>query len=209
MSAFREVRFPTEIAKGARGGPRRRTRVVTLASGHEERNAAWANSRRYYDVSYGLRFGADLDRVVAFFEAMNGRLTGFRFKDWSDYRSGAPLASVSATDQLLGQGNGSAVAFQLRKGYTAGADTWWRDVAKPVAGTVVVALDGVVQAGGWSVDATTGVVTFDAAPGVGVDVTAGFEFDVPVRFDSDELPLVMDLEHLGRISSILLAEIRV
>jgi hypothetical protein len=83
VMAFHEVRFPDNISRGARGGPERRTQVVELASGDEERNASWANSRRRYDVAYGIRRADDLAAVVAFFEARNGRLHGFRYKDWA------------------------------------------------------------------------------------------------------------------------------
>ena len=206
--AFHEVRFPEAIGRGARGGPERRTQVVELASGDEERNAAWANSRRRYDVSYGVRRADDLAAVVAFFEARNGRLHGFRFKDWSDYRSGPPSQTPSPLDQPIGVGDGAATAFQLSKRYTSGAQAWMRTIAKPVAGTVRVALDGAEQLSGWSVDVATGVVSFASAPGPGVAVTAGFEFDVPVRFDSDALDVTLDVERLGSITSIPLVEIR-
>ena len=206
--AFHEVRFPEAIGRGARGGPERRTQVVELASGDEERNASWASSRRRYDVSYGIRRADDLAAVVAFFEARNGRLHGFRFRDWSDYKSGPPSQTPSPLDQLIGIGDGTTTAFQLVKRYTSGAQAWVRTVTKPVAGTVRVALAGAEQLSGWSVDTTIGVVTFAAAPGTGVAVTAGFEFDVPVRFDSDALEVTLDLERLGSITSIPLVEIR-
>ena len=104
--AFHEVRFPDDISRGARGGPERRTQVVELASGDEERNASWANSRRRYDAAYGIRRADDLAAVIAFFEARNGRLHGFRWKDWGDYRSGLPSAPVTPIDQALGTGDG-------------------------------------------------------------------------------------------------------
>lgn len=206
--SFDEVRFPDDIGRGARGGPERRTRVVELASGREERNAVWANSRRRYDVSYGIRRADDLAAVVAFFEARNGRLHGFRFKDWSDYRSCAPSGSPSRLDQLIGTGTGSATAFQLSKRYSSGSRTWVRPITKPVAGSVLIALGGVAQASGWSVNTTTGIVTFATPPASGVAVTAGFEFDVPVRFDSDTLDVTLEFERLGTIQSILLLEVR-
>lgn len=209
MAAFKEVRFPDNIGRGARGGPRRRTRITALASGFEERNAAWANSRRYYDVSFGIRRADDLSTVVAFFEAMNGRLYGFRFKDWSDYKSCLPSTAPTAMDQTLGEGDGDTTAFQLRKAYEAGSDTWHRHICKPVAGTVLVALDGVPQGSGWTIDTATGIVTFDTAPVLGAEVTAGFEFDVPARFDTDDMPVNLDLERKGSIPSIPIAEIRV
>jgi len=206
--AFHEVRFPDDISRGARGGPERRTQIVELASGDEERNASWANSRRRYDVAYGIRRADDLAAVVAFFEARNGRLHGFRFKDWGDYKSGLPSAAISPTDQSIGTGDGMTTTFQLVKRYASGSQAWLRTITKPVASTVGVALDGAEQFGGWPVDTTTGVVTFGTAPAAGVVVTAGFAFDVPVRFDTDALDVTLDLERLGSITSIPLLEIR-
>ena len=206
--AFHEVRFPDNISRGARGGPERRTQIVELASGDEERNASWANSRRRYDVAYGIRRADDLAAVVAFFEARNGRLHGFRYKDWADYKSGLPSQPVTPTDQLIGTGDGIVTSFAVLKHYTSGAQTWTRAIAKPVAGIVRITLGGVEQLSGWTVDTTTGVVTFSTAPGSGVAITAGFEFDVPVRFDSDALDVTLDLERLGSITSIPLLELR-
>ena len=206
--AFHEVRFPDNISRGARGGPERRTQIVELASGDEERNASWANSRRRYDVAYGIRRADDLAAVVAFFEARNGRLHGFRYKDWADYKSALSSQAITATDQQIGTGTGSQQTFQLSKRYTSGAQTWVRTIAKPVAGTVRVALGMVEQMSGWTVDTTTGVITFTTAPANGVIVRAGFEFDVPVRFDSDSLDVTLDFERLGSITAIPLLEIR-
>ena len=206
--AFHEVRFPDDISRGARGGPERRTQIVELASGDEERNASWANSRRRYDVAYGIRRANDLAAVVAFFEARNGRLHGFRFKDWADYKSCLPSQTPAATDQVIGTGDVATTAFQLVKHYASGAQSWTRTITKPAAGSVTIALGGNPQASGWSVDETTGVVTFASAPAAGVALTAGFAFDVPVRFDTDTLDVTLDVERLGSITSIPLVEIR-
>ncbi|MAM40278.1 MAG: glycoside hydrolase family 24 [Erythrobacter sp.] len=206
--AFHEIRFPDNISRGARGGPERRTQIVELASGDEERNASWANSRRRYDVSYGIRRADDLDAVVQFFEARNGRLHGFRFKDWADYKSCPPSGVPAPADQVIGTGDGTGTAFQLVKRYTSGSQTWVRTIIKPVTGTVRLALGGVDQLSGWTVDTATGVVSFANPPGDGVAVRAGFEFDVPVRFDSDTLDVTLDIERLGSITSIPLVEIR-
>ena len=206
--AFHEVRFPDNISRGARGGPERRTQIVELASGAEERNASWANSRRRYDVAYGIRRADDLAAVVAFFEARNGRLHGFRFKDWADFKSCLPSGMPSPLDQPIGTGNGSTTQFQLTKRYTSGAQSWTRVITKPVAGTVTIALNGTAQVSGWSVSTATGLVTFTTAPAAGVAITAGFEFDVPVRFDTDALDVTLNLERLGSITSIPLVETR-
>src|SRR5690606_20897405 len=162
---------------GARGGPDRRTQIVELASGDEERNASMANSRRRYDVAYGIRRADDLAAVVAFFEARNGRLHGFRFKDWADYKSCLPSQIPAATDQVIGTGDASTKTFQLAKRYLSGGQAWVRIITRPVAGSVTVALAGTPQASGWSVDVTTGLVTFSTAPVSGVTITAGFAFD--------------------------------
>ncbi|MDF2140303.1 DUF2460 domain-containing protein [Paenirhodobacter sp. CAU 1674] len=206
--AFHEIRFPDSISRGAKGGPERRTRIVELASGDEERNATWANSRRRYDVSYGVRRADDLAAVVAFFEARNGRLHAFRFKDWSDYKSCLPSAAPAPTDQIIGTGNGSTATFALTKTYASGAQSWARAIIKPVVGTVTVSLNGVTQGSGWSVNTTTGIVTFTVPPTTGAVIRAGFEFDVPVRFDTDELPVTLDIERTGSIPSIPLIEVR-
>lgn len=206
--AFHEIRFPDNISRGARGGPSRRTQIVELASGDEERNASWANSRRRYDVSYGIRRADDLAAVVSFFEARNGRLHGFRFKDWSDYKSGLPSAVPAPADHLIGTGTGAQTAFQLVKRYASGSQSWTRTITKPVAGTVRVAVNGVEATSGWSIDNATGIVTFAAAPASGAAIRAGFEFDVPVRFDSDAMDVTLDIERLGSITSIGLVEIR-
>lgn len=206
--AFHDVRFPENIARGARGGPVRRTQVVELDSGLDERNASWAASRRRFDVAYGIRRADDLAVVVAFFEARNGRLYGFRFKDWSDYKSSVPSAAPGPLDQLIETGNGTQRHFRLRKRYGSGGVTWWRAIRRPVTGTVRVALAGLEVGAGWSIDHATGILSFSTAPAAGVEIRAGFEFDVPVRFDSDEIDVSLSTERQGSIDSIVLIELR-
>ena len=164
--------------------------------------------RRRYDVAYGIRRADDLAAVVAFFEARNGRLHGFRYKDWADYKSALPSQAITATDQQIGTGTGSLKTFQLSKRYASGAQSWARTITKPVSGTVRIALGTVEQMSGWTLDATTGVITFTTAPANGVVIRAGFEFDVPVRFDTDTLDVTLAIERLGSITSIPLLEIR-
>jgi uncharacterized protein (TIGR02217 family) len=205
--SFHEVRFPTALAFHSTGGPERKTEIVTLGSGFEERNAVWGNSRRRYDAGYGVRSLDDLHAAIAFFEARQGRLFGFRFKDWSDFKSCAPGSVPSPLDQALGTGDGHATAFQLTKTYASGPSRWIRTIAKPVAGTVRIAVAGVEITTGFSVDTTTGLVTFASAP-TGA-LTAGFEFDTPVRFDTDQLSINLSTFAAGEIPSIPLVEVRV
>jgi uncharacterized protein (TIGR02217 family) len=209
--AFHEVRFPTQIARRATGGPERRTEVVTLSTGAEERNSRWADSRRRYEVGYGIRTLDEIHAVIAFFEERRGRLTGFRFKDHADFRSGAPLSTPTPMDQAIGVGDGATRTFMLVKRYGSGATAWVRAIAKPVAGSVRVAVAGVeTPPAKFTVDTVTGAVTFaaDATPAAGRSVTAGFEFDVPVRFDTDRLAIDLAAFQAGDIPSIPLVEIR-
>jgi uncharacterized protein (TIGR02217 family) len=208
MTNFHEVRFPAAIAFESAGGPERKTEIAALGSGFEERNAVWANSRRRYDAGYGMKSLDDIHAVIAFFEARMGRLYGFRFKDFADFKSCAPLQTVSATDQTIGAGDGATATFQLAKQYSSGGGGWSRAIKKPVAGTLRVAVGGVETAAGWNVDTATGIVTFATPPASGAAVTAGFEFDVPVRFDSDSLSISLAGFRAGDIPSIPLVEVR-
>ena len=205
--SFHEIRFPTAISFHSSGGPSRKTEIVTLGSGFEERNAVWANSRRRYDAGYGVKTLDDVHSVIAFFEARMARLYGFRLKDFSDYKSCAPGADITPLDQSIGTGDGAATAFQLAKTYASGSASWQRTIKKPVSATTRVALNGVEQLSGFTVDTTTGIVTFTSAPGAGVAVTAGFEFDTPVRFDSDQLSINLADFAGGEIPSVPIVEI--
>ncbi len=102
---FHEIRFPANLSFGASGGPERRTEVVTLANGYEERNTPWAHARRRYDAGLGLSALDDLAVLIAFFEARQGQLIGFRWKDWSDYKSCLPSQDTAGPDQLIGLGD--------------------------------------------------------------------------------------------------------
>ncbi len=204
---FHEVRFPASVSFGSMGGPERRTEIVTLGSGREERNTPWAHGRRRYDAGLGLSTLDELHGVIAFFEARRGRLHGFRWKDHLDCQSCAPLGVVGAGDQAIGTGDGVRTAFQLVKTYGDAGGSYQRPILKPVAGSVRVAVDGVELVAGWSVDAATGVVTFDAAPGASVSVTAGFAFDVPVRFDTDRLSISLAAFRAGEAPDIPVVEI--
>ncbi|MFL5237577.1 MAG: TIGR02217 family protein [Rhizomicrobium sp.] len=206
---FHEIQFPTAIAFHSSGGPERKTEIVTLGSGFEERNAVWANSRRHYDVGYGVKTLDDLHAVIAFFEARLGRLYGFRFKDFADFKSCAFTTAVSPLDQPIGTGDGATTQFQLIKTYTSGPSSWVRTIDKPVSGTARVAVAGVEQTSGITIDDNTGLIAFDSPPASGAAIAAGFEFDTPVRFDTDSLSINLSNFAAGEIPSIPLVEIRI
>lgn len=207
--AFDAVRFPTNISRGAQGGPERRTDVVTTASGREERNSRWVNSRRRYNAGFGVKSLNDIQQVVAFFEERRGRLHAFRWKDHVDFKSCAVSATPSANDQTLGVGDGTTASFQLIKKYGSGLRDYARVIAAPVAGTVLVAVNGSAS-NFFTLNLQTGILTFTAGhiPTMGQIITAGFEFDVPVRFDSDQLTINIANFQAGEIPDINLIEVR-
>src|ERR1700748_3411383 len=114
MAAFHEVLFPLDIALRSAGGPERKTDIVLLGSGREERNARWAHSRRHYDAGYGIKTLEALSEVVAFFEERRGMLYGFRWRDRLDHAS---AVTVTPLDQVIGTGDGETASFQLVKTY--------------------------------------------------------------------------------------------
>ena len=179
---------------------------MTLGSGAEERNTPWSASRRRYDAGLGLGSLDELHGVIAFFEARRGRLHGFRWRDALDFQSCLPLQAVSSLDQEIGVGDGATLSFQLVKTYGDVAGSWTRTITKPVAGSVRVAVDGV-ETEAFAVNTATGVVTLETAPGLGDAVTAGFAFDVPVRFDTDRLAISLAAFQAGEAPSIPIVEI--
>ena len=209
---FHEVRFPTNISKGATGGPARRTDVITLASGYEERNSRWADSRRSYNAGYGVRGIDDMHAVIGFFEERRGKLYGFRWKDHADFRSCPPSSRPTAYDQSIGTGDGATTTFQLIKTYGSQFAPYQRAIQKPVQGTLAVAIGGAEQIEGiaFTADYTTGLATFATGhvPAAGVAITAGFEFDVPVRFDTDQIEVNVQNFTAGSIPHIPIVEVR-
>ena len=209
--SFHEVRFPTTLSFGALGGPERRTEVVTLANGFEERNTPWAHSRRRYDAGLGLRSLDDVAAVIAFFEARQGQMFGFRWKDWADHKSAKPSRANTGDDQVLGMGDEVRSDFQIIKNYDSGTAGYARPITKPVAGTVLVSVSGEPQVEGvdYTVDVTTGLVTFNHPPDLQAVVTAGYEFDVPVRFDTDAIITSMTTFQAGEVPDVPVVEVRV
>jgi uncharacterized protein (TIGR02217 family) len=199
LTGFHDVQFPPDISYGASGGPGYSTSVITVASGHERRNSNWQAARGRWNVAHGLKKREQVAQLIAFFRARRGRAYGFRFKDWTDFQGLA---------QVIGTGNGSLKAFQLVKNYASGGVIESRIITKPVAGTVKVYRNGVLATSGVEIDHGTGVVTFTTAPAAGVIVTADFEFDVPARFDTDQMDLTIETYQLGSWGQIPVIEIR-
>ncbi|MEM7631330.1 MAG: DUF2460 domain-containing protein [Pseudomonadota bacterium] len=208
---FHDVRFPASLSFGSVGGPERRTEVVTLANGFEERNTPWAHSRRRYDAGLGMRSLEDIETLIAFFEARMGQMYGFRWKDWSDFKSSPASVAPTFQDQDIGRGDGVQQSFQLLKTYRSGAQSYGRPIAKPVSGTVRVGLenDAMQEGVDYEVDLTNGFVTFTHPPDKDVIVKAGFEFDVPVRFETDRIQTSVASFQAGEVPNVPVIEVRV
>ena len=208
---FHEIRFPASLSFGSIGGPERRTDIVTLANGFEERNTPWAHSRRRYDAGLGMRSLEDTETLIAFFEARRGQMYGFRWKDWSDYKSCRPSAEPDFRDQVIGQGDGARVAFQLAKTYRSGAFSYARPIAKPVEGAVRLGVeqDALREGVDYTLDSASGIVTLTRPPAEGLAVVAGFEFDVPVRFDTDRIQTSVASFQAGDAPNVPVVEVRV
>ena len=192
--SFVEVQFPSDISYGATGGPMFLTDVVATVSGHEQRNSKWSQARARYNVASGVKTETQWQALIAFFRARRGKAVGFRFKDWGDFKAvNQPLLSLGGTQ------------YQLVKQYVSGAVVSERIITKPVAGTVKLYRNSLLQASGWSIDATTGIITTSLTGTLTVD----FDFDVPVRFDTDELALSLDSFNAGSWNNIPLIEVRV
>ena len=152
----------------------------------------------------GLRSLDDMAALTAFFEARRGRLYGFRFRDFADFKSCAPGEAVAATDQRIGAGDGARRSFGLSKAYGDHV----RRIAKPVEGSVRVAVNGV-ETTAFALDHLTGKATLATPPALGAVVTAGFVFDTPVRFDADRIEVTLESFGAGRMVAMPLIEVRV
>lgn len=208
---FHEIRFPASLSFGSIGGPERRTDVVTLANGYEERNTPWAHSRRRYDAGLGLRSLDDIEILIAFFEARQGQVYGFRWKDWSDYKSARPTAEIDFRDQWVATGDGQRRSFDLIKNYRSGTVSYQRPIHKPVVGTVRIGLgqEELHEDVDFILDSSTGQVVLSHPPEQGIEVVAGFEFDVPVRFDTDRIATSVASFQAGDVPDVPVVEVRV
>ncbi len=208
---FHEIRFPASLSFGSSGGPERRTEIVTLANGHEERNTPWAHARRRYDAGLSLRSLDDLSVLIAFFEARQGEMYGFRWKDWSDYRTGPADREISALDEFVGIGDGIRDTFQITRTYASGGIEYVRPIDKIVPDTarISVGADELQRGIDYTLDENTGILTFAHPPDVGGEIRAGYEFDVPVRFATAMLNVTVSTFRAGEVPSVPILEVRV
>ena len=206
MQAFDDVLYPLPLGKGTAVSPEFSTSIATTASGHERRNTLWSNARLHFDVGPGIRSNAELGTLLAFFRARRGAARGFRLRDPFDHSSAGMTGTPQPTDQIIGTGDGLAAQFQLAKSYGDGGDPQLRSITRPLANTIAVAVDGQPQAN-WTLR-DGGLIELDHAPADGATITAGFLFDVPVRFASDRIDITAFDFAADEAPSIPLTEIR-
>lgn len=194
MSGFHNTRLPADVERGARGGPGFSTSIASLASGHEQRNIRWSEARSSWNIGYGIRRREDFDAVYAFFLNRRGRGYAFRYKDWLDFKaSNEPVGIVSGDDTRR----------RLIKTYNDEVTSYVRLVVLPVQETLVVYVNGiatidyVLEAGG--------IIRFPSNPGAVVH--ASFEFDIPARFDIDQIDIALNTYREGTIPDIPVVEV--
>jgi len=205
MSFLNDIIFPKDISLSSISSPTYSTNVVQAFSGHENRNINWTSARRKYNVGYGVKTTPQMESLLALFHIANGRAHSFRYFDFLDYKSSPVQNNIAFDDQIIGTGDGIETQFKLIKTYASAAQSKVRDITKPF-GAILIGIDGTPVTG-FTHDDETGIVTFTVAPGDTLDVTAGYEFHVPVRFESDELPVSIETIDLAA-TDVQLIEVR-
>lgn len=205
MAFVETPRFPDYISRGSQGGPGYMTRITNYGAGYEARDILWTYGQHRYDVSYGLKEIQYVYDLVEFFHAMKGRGHSFRFKDYADYKSCAIEATIASTDQIISTGTSSTTTdYQIKKIYTAGVATT-RSITKPISTSLLVSINGT-DTTAFTVSSTSGIITFTAAPATDATITAGYEFDVPCRFDSDYLPVELEQSDIAGASIVIVED---
>ncbi|GAA4026905.1 hypothetical protein GCM10022281_01910 [Sphingomonas rosea] len=203
VNTFEDVDFPLELGLKAEVCACFSTTVSTSTAGFEQRNVNWSQSRLRFDVGPGVRSVGDLQTLLRFFRAMRGNATAFRFRDPLDHSTTADNAAPLATDVTIGIGDGSSLNFPLSILYGSGE---LRRITRPVAASLRIAIDGS-ETGAWSL-LDKGIIEFEQPPTAGALITAGFLFDVPVRFEQEQLAVSQTTHLAGEAKAIPLIEVR-
>jgi uncharacterized protein (TIGR02217 family) len=198
--SYHNIRFPADISFKAIGGVQFNTNVTPLYNGTEKRTQIWSSQKYKYELEL-KNIGKDqANKIIAFFNARNGRTNSFRFKDWNDFE---------AKNQILGTGNGVNKNFQLIKKYGDAGNVFNRKITKPISDKIQIMLAGIpVSGSSFSVNDSTGIIQFNTSPANGVEVSANFEFDVEVRFDNDFLAIKTDDFNKSTIDKITMVEVK-
>jgi uncharacterized protein (TIGR02217 family) len=195
--SFSESVLPVDVAPSTASAINFATTVKRLRGGGEYRNRLWQHPLRTFQVRYSHRERADIEtEILSFALERAGAFEGFRARDWSDY---------TATDEVIGSGDTVETAFALTKLY----GSYSRRILKPLSTGISVYLDGVLESpSNYTLDSVNGGVTFDTAPGSGVEITWTGEFHVPVRFTTDALSVIMSTQNMGHLPQFELQELR-
>ena len=210
LPTFHDVRFPLSISFGATGGPERSVEIVSLSSGREKRNLRQAHALRRFDAGTGLRAISEIEDILNFYEARKGPLHAFRFRDPFDWKSCGQAAAITPLDQQIGIGNGVLAMFALTKTYGTVAYAYQRPLACVVSASLRVSVDGIeVLPSSYTLTAPGSAISFlpGFIPANGKIIRAGFEFDVPVRFESASLTLSLANFRAGQVQAIPLKEV--
>lgn len=213
MAFIETPRFPDNISYGSVGGPKYNTTLVIVDSGWEYANINWENARHEFNVAMGVRSMSELSDLIRFFHLCRGRAHSFRYKNWSDYKSCDVEEVITPYDQIFGVGDGTTKSFQLVKRYDLyGLVDLVNEytIKKPVPNTVVVSINNVIKTVNtdYTVNYSTGIITFTNAPANGEFLKWGGEFDIPCRFDVDELQITLDFYEHGS-ANIPIVEVRI
>lgn len=209
MNPFHDIRLPVQFGFGAQASLERRTEVLLLGSGRESRNAVWARARRRFDIGPAIQTLERATQLMEFFEARMGRLHAFRFRDFTDFATGPVNRPVTPFDQALAPMEGDPRRFQLRKAYRSGPGEVFRAITLPVPESLRVAVNGTEVLAGrdYTLDPLSGMVTLTPVPPPAAIITAGFAFDIAVRFEADRLDIALEAPNAARAISVGLIEV--
>ncbi len=188
MSSFLEERFPIDVRLGMSYADDYTVLITTTAAGAEYRRLVQPFPVRSFHVNFTTDQADLWARVLALYHRAYGRFAGFRVKCLDDFSTNNLAGTPTPTDEVLA--NSATGIYQLRNFYgtngtaLAGIGYPSRTIYKPVAGTVVVAKNGVTISSGLSIDTTNGLITITPAPLITDTITAGCQFDIPCRFNS-------------------------
>ena len=198
MNFIEDAIFPTDISDGSLGGPGFKTNVRVYGSGYESRRVRWPYPRHAYNVAYGVKTAQQMQSLINFYTAMDGKGYGFRYVDPLD-NSTSPMQGAAPTgdDVVLvnGDGDGTSVV-QLFKPSTEGSRTTFRPIKKPVD-NANFAVNVDASPVGYTMDFTTGILTLTVPLVLGQVLSWGGNYHVPCRFDTDQLQITLQGPLIG------------
>lgn len=176
---FIEERLLDSVSYGTVYGESFNTDIKVMRNKSESRNMQWSESQGTYTLVFDALLEEDRAKVMKVFRTCRGRGVGFRLKNWVDYK---------AKNETLGVMTDNTQSFQLKITSSAGGYTTVKTIRKPVVGRVVVYVDGVETPA--TIDYTKGIVT--VAADIGSTISWSGEYDIPVRFDNDDIHWSVD-----------------